>query len=90
MNQKTFMRYTFGIAGALIYTGLVISSGALPYALAGGGLASGATFFLSREWPITLAVGGAVALTVSAIGVGLMLSAGGRRDNPSPLLPVSS
>ena len=76
MDQKTFMGYTFGIAGALIYTGFVISSGALPYALAGGGLASGATFFLSRRWPITLAIGGGVALAVSAIGVGLMLRSG--------------
>jgi len=76
MDQKTFMGYTFGVAGALIYTGLAISSGALPYALAGGGLASGATFFLSREWPITLAVGSAVALAITAIGVGLMLSGG--------------
>lgn len=76
MDQKTFMGYTFGITGALIYTGLVISSGALPFALAGGGLASGATFFLSRKWPITLAVGGGVALAVSAIGVALIFRGG--------------
>ena len=76
MDQKTFMGYTFGIAGALIYTGFVISSGALPYALAGGGLASGAVFYLSRELRFALIMGGGVALAISAIGVALMLRGG--------------
>ena len=76
MDEKIFRKYFLWIIGALVYAGFVISSGSLPYALAGGGLASGATFLLSRKWPITLAVGGAVALAITALGVGLMLRGG--------------
>jgi len=61
MDEKTFMEYFLGTIGAWVYAALVIGSGALPFALAGGELASGAASIVSREWPITLAVGGAVA-----------------------------
>lgn len=76
MDEKTFMGYFFGTIGALVFAALAISSGALPYALAGGGLASGATFFLSRELRFALIMGGGVALAISAIGVGLMFRGG--------------
>ena len=75
MNKK-FPEIFVGIVAAVIFLILATRSGALPFALAGGGLASGVAFFVSREWPITLAVGGGIALAVSAIGVGLMLSSG--------------
>ena len=76
MDEKTIVASIFGIVGALIFLTLAARSGVLPFALMGGGLASGAVFYLSRKLRIALVVGGAVALVVSAIGVGLLL--GGR------------
>ena len=73
---KTFMEYFFGTVGALVFAALVIRSGALPYALAGGGVASGVTFYISRQLPFTLVAGVFTALVILVAGVGLILSGG--------------
>ena len=76
MNEKTFLGIILGIVGASVFWVLVVRSGALPFALVGGGLTSGAVFYLLRELRFALAMGGAAALGVAAVGVGLMLSNG--------------
>ena len=76
MDEKTFVGIIFAIVAAFVFSVFVFRSGVLPIALMGGGLTSGAVYYLLRELRFALAVGAAVALIISAIGVGLMLSSG--------------
>ena len=76
MDEKTFVGGLFGIVALLVFITLAVRSGLLPLAVTGGVLVSGAAFCILREWRIALAAGGVVALTISTIGVGIMLSGG--------------